>query len=261
MKTITSGSGFIIASRAKVNPLTLEFRLPGLGSRVRIRREDFRVPTRIPRKKREAESRLRPAPPPRSSKVTVRPLTSSDWPIIERLFGPNGACGGCWCMTWRVPRGGKLWEECKGEKNRRAFQKLVQAGKVFGVLAFAGDEPVGWCCVGPRTDFARLTTIKALQTNWNEGTWSVTCFFIRNGWRRSGVGTALLAEAVKVAKAAGASELEGYPIRPYTDSVPGAFAWTGVPVLFEKQKFVDITPPGNARPIYRKTFRSARPTR
>jgi hypothetical protein len=72
------------------------------------------------------------------------------------------------------------------------------------------------------------------------------------------VGSALLAGAVKVAKGAGASEVEGYPIRPYTADVPGAFAWTGVPVLFEKQKFVDITPPGNTRPVYRKTFRSAR---
>jgi GNAT superfamily N-acetyltransferase len=161
-------------------------------------------------------------------------------------------------MLWRLPRGGKLWDESKGEKNRQAFKRLVQVGMVFGVLAFAGDEPVGWCSVGPRGDFPRLSTVKALQTSWTPGTWSVTCFFIRSVWRRKGVGTKLLAEAIKVAKANGATELEGYPIRPYTANVPGAFAWTGVPLLFENQKFVDITPPGNPRPIYRKTFRSAR---
>jgi GNAT superfamily N-acetyltransferase len=164
-------------------------------------------------------------------------------------------------MTWRVPRGGKLWEDVKGEKNRKAFKKLVQAGRVHGVLAFAGDEPVGWCCVGPRGDFARLATVKNLQTAWKPTTWSVTCFFIRSAWRRQGVATSLLAQAVKVAKAGGASELEAYPVRPYTANVPAAFAWTGVPVLFEKQKFVDVTPPGHSRPIYRKAFRStaARP--
>lgn len=190
--------------------------------------------------------------------ITARPVTSEDWPIIEQLFGPNGACGGCWCMTWRVPRGGKLWQEVKGEKNKRAFRKLVQGGDVFGVLAFADDQPVGWCCIGPRGDFARLATIKNLQTQWKPTTWSVTCFFIRSAWRRKGVATALLAQAVKVARANGATELEAYPVRPYTDSIPAAFAWTGIPVLFEKEKFVNITPPGNSRPIYRKAFRAAR---
>lgn len=161
-------------------------------------------------------------------------------------------------MTWRIPKGGKLWEESKGEKNRLAFRKLIQEGRAFGCLAFAGTEAVGWCSVGPRADYVRLANIKNLQTSWKPTTWSVTCFYIRSAWRRKGVGTSLLAEAVKVAKAHGASELEGYPIRPYTKNVPGAFAWTGIPILFEKQKFVDITPPENSRPIYRKTFRSTR---
>jgi GNAT superfamily N-acetyltransferase len=161
-------------------------------------------------------------------------------------------------MTWRVPRGGKLWEESKGEKNQRAFKKLVLDGDVYGCLAFADDLPVGWCCVGPRGDFLRLATIKNLQTKWTPTTWSVTCFFIRSPWRRKGVATALLAEAVKVAKANGAAELEAYPVKPYTDNVPGAFAWTGIPVLFENEKFVNVTPTGNSRPVYRKTFRGAR---
>lgn len=161
-------------------------------------------------------------------------------------------------MTWRVPRGGKLWEENKGEKNKRAFKKLVLEGKAYGCLAFADGVPVGWCSVGPREDFLRLATIKNLQTQWTPTTWSVTCFFIRSPWRRKGVATKLLAEAVKVAKANGATQLEAYPVKPYADTIPGAFAWTGIPVLFEKEKFVNITPSGNSRPIYRKTFRSAR---
>ena len=48
-----------------------------------------------------------------ASNLTVRPLREDDWPAIEELFGSNGACGGCWCMWWRVPRGGKLWTEMK----------------------------------------------------------------------------------------------------------------------------------------------------
>ncbi len=161
-------------------------------------------------------------------------------------------------MTWRVPRGGKLWEESKGERNRRAFRGLVLGGKVFGVLAFADEEPVGWCCVGPREDFPRLERTRALATAWTKTTWSVTCFYIKSAWRRKGLASAMLKEAVTVARSNGAKELEGYPVRPYTDNIPGAFAWTGIPAVFEKQKFADVTPAGNTRPIYRKALRSVR---
>lgn len=188
---------------------------------------------------------------------SVRRITSADWANIEQLFGEKGACGGCWCMTWRVPRGGKLWEERKGAKNRADFRKLVTSGQVYGCLAFCENEPIGWCCLGPRKDFLRLERIKALQTDWTDRTWSVTCFYIPARWRHRGVATALLQEAVKVAKANGAKEVEGYPVVPYYDDkdIPAAFAWTGIPQVFEKSKFVEITLPDGTRPIYRRRFR------
>jgi GNAT superfamily N-acetyltransferase len=188
--------------------------------------------------------------------IKVRPLTRADWPVVDQLFGANGACGGCWCMTWRVPRGGKLWEECKGEKNKRVFRKLVMSGAVHACLAFADDEPVGWCCIGPRGDFPRLERIKALATDWNEHTWSVTCFFIRAPWRGRGVATKLLRAAAKLARTLGAKRLEGYPVRHKSEGrIPAVFAWTGVPPLFERQNFVNISLPGSSRDIYVKHFR------
>lgn len=162
-------------------------------------------------------------------------------------------------MWWRLPRGGKLWEENKGAKNKRAFKKLVTSGKVYGCLAFGESEPVGWCCVGPRADFPRLDRTKALQTDWEEQTWALVCFYIRAGWRHRGVASALVKEAVKVARDHGAKELEAYPIRPKADGsgeIPAAFAWTGVPTLFEKHKFRNVTPKGNSRDIYVRRFRA-----
>lgn len=195
---------------------------------------------------------------PSRKPVEVRPLRPDDWPIVEELFGANGACGGCWCMSWRLPRGGKLWEESKGEKNKQAFRKLVRSGHVHGCLAFSGDEPVGWCCVGPRGDFPRIERVKALKSEWDQGTWSVTCFFIRAKWRRRGVASALLKAATELAKQRGAKRLEGYPVKPsgaQPDNMPAPFVWTGVPRLFEKLKFKKSTPLRNPRDIYVKTFR------
>lgn len=195
---------------------------------------------------------------PTNGRIAVRPLAPDDWPVIEKLFGDNGACGGCWCMTWRVPRGGKLWEQNKGEPNRRAFRKLIREGKIFGCLAFCAEVPIGWCCVGPRADFPRLQSIKALQTEWDSDTWSVTCFYIKSAWRGRGVAGKLLKAAVRLSKAHGARRLEGYPVKTYgAGKIPAAFAWTGIPRLFECQKFVAISPPNASRDVYARDFRKS----
>src|SRR6202035_1892135 len=124
---------------------------------------------------------------PGAVKLSVRLLREDDWPTIEELFGSNGACGGCWCMWWRVPRGGKLWTEMKGKKNRAAFRKLLENGDVHGVLASCGDKAVGWCSFGPRRSYVRLERVRALRRDWSERTWSILCFYIPPAWRRRGV--------------------------------------------------------------------------
>ena len=52
--------------------------------------------------------------------LSFHPLTPERWPDLERLFGVRGACGGCWCMWWRLPRA--TYNEQKGEGNREAFR-------------------------------------------------------------------------------------------------------------------------------------------
>ncbi len=195
----------------------------------------------------------------RRARVSTRPLTRKDWPIIDRLFGPNGACGGCWCMLWRAKQGGKAFEASKGEPNKRAFKKLVAGGQVFGALAFREDEAVGWCSVGPRADFPGLERSRVLQTDWRDTTWSVTCFYIPTRWRHRGVAVALLREAVNVARDNGATELEAYPVTPYQsggNEIPGAFAWTGVQPLFEKLNFRPLERPEQTRIVYVRRIHS-----
>lgn len=193
------------------------------------------------------------------ARLSIRDLEPSDWPALERLFGPRGACGGCWCMTWRV-RSGQAWEAAKGEPNRRAFRRLVEDGRVFGALAFDEGEPVGWCNLGPRADYARLLKSRVLASP-SPASWAVTCFYIPAARRGQGVASALLRHAVGLARRHGAPALEGYPVEPSDAAdgrIPAAFAWTGVRSLFERAGFQDVTPPGAPRAIYRRTFRRAR---
>jgi len=187
--------------------------------------------------------------------LRIRPLRRSDWPTLVALFGARGACGGCWCMFWRRPRGGAAWERSKGAPNRRALQRLVAAGRVTGLLAFAGREPIGWCSLGPRRDFPKLANSPSLAAPAPVGAWVVSCFFVRNGWRGRGVGSALLDAAVALARRRRAPALDGFPARTSpTKTLAHAFAWTGVPAMYRACGFRDATPPGQWRPVYRRRF-------
>jgi GNAT superfamily N-acetyltransferase len=189
--------------------------------------------------------------------VRTRPLKKTDWPQIEALFGENGACGGCWCMVWRVPRGGAYWDEQKGDGNRAAFKTLVEAGQATGVFAFDGKTPVGWASVAPRGDFAYFGRTRTIPPAVDEKTMSVTCFFVKRGWRRKGVAAALLAAAVDYAEKKKARIIEGYPSRIKKGvSSADAFIHTGVPALFERAGF-EFAASAGARAVYRKRLVSS----
>ena len=189
----------------------------------------------------------------------MRALGPGDWPAVEVLFGERGACGGCWCMAWRLPN--REWEEKKGASNKRAFKRLVTTGRAQGSLAFAGREAVGWCSVGPRADFKGLERKRSLVTDWDERTWSVTCFFIHKSWRGRGVAAKLLEEAVRVAREHGATRVEGYPqavTKGFGGKLTATFAWTGVPRIFEQRRFTKLAKTPGKRPIYVRRLRPAR---
>jgi len=184
--------------------------------------------------------------------LVIRPAGPEDFASIEQLFGPRGACAGCWCMWWRAPKGGKDWTAAQGEPNRQRFRELVTAGRVHGLLAFDGDEPVGWCDLAPHADYPRLGRARKLQREGRGETWSIPCFFIKRSYRRRGVASRLLQAAVAHAWTLGAGEIEGYPVG--AGQSVDAFAYTGLPSMFEAAGFrpVPSTDPGS-RTIYLKT--------
>lgn len=181
------------------------------------------------------------------SAFEIRALRATDGPVVEALFGANGACGGCWCMWARLPRGGKLWEQSKGEPNRRAQLELVRGGASHALLAIDDGAAIGWCSLGPRGDFPRLERVKAARSRWDANTWSVVCFFIPARRRGQGLASALLDAAIEYAREHGARELEGYPVRGADGAgqlMPAAFSWTGVVSMFERRGFVRQSPRG-----------------
>jgi GNAT superfamily N-acetyltransferase len=179
----------------------------------------------------------------------LRPVSPEDWSAIETLFGNKGACGGCWCMYWRVERGGRTWDEMRGALARAAFRQFVETSKVRAILAFAEGAPVAWLCLGPYEDFPRLRTVRALLRERPSRVWSVVCFYILPRFRRHGLGTSLLRASVELARSEGARILEGYPV-PARGSMPGAFVWTGVPPMFKQVGFEPLPNPTGGRQIW-----------
>jgi len=182
--------------------------------------------------------------------VVTADLTPDLWPALERLFGKNGACAGCWCMWWRLPRGERIGIG-KGPTMKRRQKALVLAGKSRGVLAFAGDEPVGWCAYGRRTDFVRLERSPALACDDAADVWSIPCFFVKAGFRAKGISRALLRHALERIRLAGGRVAEAYPVRP---PVSNGEAFTGTVPFLESEGFVTLTSTPRGRQRARKSL-------
>jgi len=74
--------------------------------------------------------------------ITFHPVTPERWKDMTDLFGLRGACGGCWCMWWRIKR--SEFDMRKGAGNRRAMKRIVDSGEVPGILAYDGTEPLAY---------------------------------------------------------------------------------------------------------------------
>jgi GNAT superfamily N-acetyltransferase len=157
--------------------------------------------------------------------VRVCPATPDRWEDLERLFGPRGACAGCWCMWWR--RQARGWTAGKGEGNRRAFRKLVLDGEKPGLIAYVNGEAAGWIAVAPRERYPRLLRARTLKPVDETPVWSVTCFFTAAPFRRQGITVRLLEAAAEFARKRGATMLEGYPTDPGKE-MPGVWVYTGI---------------------------------
>jgi GNAT superfamily N-acetyltransferase len=198
-----------------------------------------RKPT-LPR--RRAETR-------RPATIVVRALTPARWADFEELFGARGACGGCWCMLWRLPR--RTFDAQKGDGNRAAMRELVRAGHEPGLLAYRGRTAVGWVSVAPRLEFPALERSRLFRRFDAVPVWSITCLFVHAQHRRSGVSAALLRAAVAHARRRGGEAVEGYPQEPRGGAMVDVFAWTGIASAFRAAGFTEVARPSPTRPVMR----------
>ena len=150
-------------------------------------------------------------------------------------------------MYWRI---GAVYHKRPREQNRSALRRIVKQGPPPGLLAFDRERAVGWCQLTPREDLVWLKRQRALASVGAVPVWSISCFFVRRGYRRQGIMSALIAAELKAGRRAKASALEAYPVdttRP--ESTSNVF--TGTASAFRRTVFKTVARRVPSCPIMR----------
>ncbi|WP_280382554.1 GNAT family N-acetyltransferase [Nocardia wallacei] len=165
---------------------------------------------------------------------SVRPAAS--FADVAVILGPkNPQSSVCWCLSHRLDA--KTNKSLIGSQRGEYVRALTECDVAPGVLAYDGDEVVGWAAVAPRADlpFARSHKIPHVD---DLPVWSVWCFRVRAGHRGRGIAHALLDGAVGFARRHGAPAVEGYPVDNKGEKVDLTMAYVGTRALFEAAGFV-----------------------
>jgi GNAT superfamily N-acetyltransferase len=183
-----------------------------------------------------------------NSELSFKPLKRNLWTDLEELFGPKGACAGCWCMFWKLR--GKAYDEAKGYETRQMHKSIIDAGTVTGLLAYLHGDVVGWVAVEPRLAYPKLAHSRALKPVDDQPVWSVTCFFVAKDFRRQGIAVELLKAALDHVRRQGGKIVEGYPVDAKKD-MPAPFVYTGTASAFQQAGFQEVARHTPTRPIFR----------
>ena len=166
--------------------------------------------------------------------IEVRPASSFD--DVRTMLGPRRPDANvCWCLAYRIPSKEHL--ALSGPARGERVRQLVQEDPPPGVLAYDGDEVVGWAAVHPRADtsFARNRKIPHID---DLDVWSLWCVRVRPGHRGAGIAHHLVDGAVAFARERGAPAIEGYPVDNDGRKVDLTMAYVGTRKLFERAGFV-----------------------
>lgn len=173
--------------------------------------------------------------------IEVRPATVFD--DVATLVGPKKPTSNvCFCLSYRI--GNKENVALKGAARADRVRELCDLDPPPGVIAYLDDEPVGWAALHPRseTSFARNRLIPHID---DLDVWSLWCFRVRPGHRKSGISHALIDGAVAYARERGAPAIEGYPVDNRRERVNLTMAYVGTRALFEAAGFTKAADTGS----------------
>ncbi len=164
------------------------------------------------------------------------------------LRGNYGA--GCWCMFPRLTRAETIALPGEGSispRRRRVMTELAKRDPAPGLLAYDGDEPVGWIAVAPRGELNRVDRSRATPRVDDVDVWTIPCVTVRKDVRGRGIAVALIREAVRYAAQYAAPAVEAYP-RDGSERTGDDNAYFGTETMFRRAGFRILRGPLENRP-------------
>lgn len=188
--------------------------------------------------------------------MRVAAVTPAHLDGLRALF--EASWNSCFCRFWHFAGTKNEWlDRCanRPDENLRELEQAIREGREDGggVVALDGDVVVGWMKLVRRSAVPKLRSLpvyRSLDLGDDATTFSVGCFVVHPDHRRQGVARALLDGACAIARARGATAVEGYPRRS-SEPLHDAEAWQGPEAVFVACGFRHEAgePP---YPVYRK---------
>lgn len=201
--------------------------------------------------------------PAAAAHLTVVPANQAAWADLQAIFGIAGYPGRCYCQHFKTRD--RDWSSLTETARQHRLREQTACGNprasaTTGLVAYLGNEAVGWVAVEPRTAYPRLLWMRTVWTGRHEDktdddVWAVTCFVVRKGYRRQGITYALAAATVDYARERGARALEAYPMitTPGTEITWGEL-YVGTRQVFAEAGFAEVSHPSPRRVVMRIDF-------
>ncbi|WP_172979918.1 GNAT family N-acetyltransferase [Agromyces agglutinans] len=195
--------------------------------------------------------------------LRIVPAAEAPFADVETVFGTRGDPATCWCQWYKIP--GPDWRSVGVDDLRARLEaQLTAPGAGPGLLAYSGEEPVGWCAVEPRANLPRLRRSRTVKSGTahgdldDPGVWAVSCFVVPRAHRGLGVGSELARAAIAFAHSNGAAVLEAYAVDPTAKAKPSAAElFPGTVSMFAAAGFAEVARPSPTRVVMQVEFAGA----
>lgn len=193
--------------------------------------------------------------------LQIRPANEASWEDLQAVFGTRGQAARCQCQRYKLlPR--ENFADQPVEERMARFREQTDCGNpdatvTSGLVARLDGQPVGWCAVEPRPE---LPGLRHSQVPWagrdedrtDDSVWAITCVFARAHFRRQGLATELVHEAIAFARGRGAAALEAYPMT--TKAAIDEELHVGTIGTYLEAGFREVTRPTKRRAVVRIDF-------
>jgi len=181
-------------------------------------------------------------------------------PALLGLFETAGCS--CYCRWWHFEGDDYSWQQrcaTEADANRTEFAAAIDSGngQANGVVALLGERAVGWLKLSAPAALPKLygrrvyRTLSCFEGDRND-TLVIGCMLVHPQHRHQGVARALIAAAIKEARAQGASTLEALP-RCSTGPLRDDELWMGPATTLARLGFVQVDGP-DPYPVMRRTL-------